>query len=1074
MRQLIKRTHIYWAVALLFSAIAILLIGFNWKGSSQLHSLMEMLATVLALFIGALSLVRFYSRGGTEYLILGSGFIGVFLLDGYHAIVTSSWFMGFFPSELTSLIPWSWLASRLFLSAIFLSLYFILKWEDEDKKSHTVSPKIVYSFIIFTTLCSFMFFAFVPLPSGYFKAAFLYRPEELIPGVIFILALLAFLKQNHWRTDIFSHWLILAIIINIIAQVVVMPYSSSLFDTQFDIAHLYKKLSYLCILCGLCISIFHAFKDADTQASIRKKAQISLEASEVRNRTMMNSLIDGLISINETGIIENVNNAACDLFGYSKLELLGKNIKMLMPTPYHEEHDGYLSKYKKTKIKKVIGFGRKVTGKRKDNSTFPMDLSVSEMTIGGKTKYSGIIRDDTERLKNENELIRAKDEAQLAAETKSNFLASMSHEIRTPMNGVLGMVELLGDTPLNDQQKDIVKTISDSGNALLEIINDILEYSKVEAGKIELELIPFNLERTIYDVTRLLLIKAEEKGIELIFYFHSECPDYVIGDAGRTRQIMLNLVGNAIKFTNQGEVIVEVKCLDTSTEKHNIRIEVKDTGIGIESHVKDKLFQSFTQADNSTSRKYGGTGLGLSISKRLVDLMNGTIDVDSVAGQGSTFWLEIELEKTRSPDKLEAIDLNGIRALIVDDNPVNLKILREQLSNHKMQVDETLDSQKVVNLMQSAQQKQKPYQIVIIDNIMPILDGANLGRDIMACSDINNTPLVILTSATGMGDASRFRDIGFSAYLTKPILRDLLHKTLSRVLGLRNKDAGNSSSSDSFLTRHRVMEDELDNNKTSIQLKGKVLLVEDILINQKVALGLMSGLNLDIDIANNGQEAIDAYSKIKYDLILMDCQMPIMDGYEATRKIREKDKTIPVIAVTANALSTDREKCEQAGMSDYLVKPFNRQQLVEILCKWLEQTKPQNTPVSTSNPTEKNTDNVLNFEMLANMKATIGDVFYELIPAYIEQSDEMVNSILERLESNDIESVERFAHSIKSSSLNVGAEKVSEIALVVENMCRNNDSKTDIKTNILILIKNYDEAKNALLTYQQRGNESVQ
>jgi len=1066
------RIQIYCAVALALSFTALSLIGSKWQGSEQLHTLMETTATILALFVGVLALVRFYSRGGTDFLVLGAGFIGVALLDGHHTVVTSSWFKAFFPSDLNTLSLWSWLASRLFLSVIFLSLYFILKWEAQDKRLHKISPKVIFTFIFVTTLASFVFFAFVPLPSEYIETTYLRRPAELIPGAIFILALITILKQGKWQTDDYTHWLIIAIIVNIIAEIAVMPFSGNLYDIQFDIAHLYKKLSYICILCGLCISVFQAFKDVDSQARIRKKTQQSLEASEVRNRTMMNSLVDGLISINDIGVIENINNSACKLFGYSKLELLGKNIKSLMPSPYHEEHDGYLSNYKKTHKRNVIGYVKKVTGLRKDGTTFPIDLSVSEMSIAGKAKYSGIIRDDTERLKTENELIIAKDEAQLAAETKSNFLATMSHEIRTPMNGVLGMIELLQDTPLSPQQQDIIKTISESGTSLLEIINDILEYSKVEAGKIELELISFNLERTIYDVTRLLLVKAEEKGLELIFYFHTDCPDYVTGDAGRIRQIMLNLVGNAIKFTDSGQIVVEVILQNTRGNKSNIRIEVKDTGIGIDDEAKDHLFQSFTQADNSTSRKYGGTGLGLSICKRLADLMRGTLGVDSEPGEGSTFWIELTLEKTESPVKLKKIDLEGLRVLIVDDNSINLQILREQLTKVNMLVDDTENPQEVVGLIKSAQQSQIPYQLIIIDNIMPVLSGANLGREIMACENIDHAPLVLLTSATGMGDAAIFKKIGFSAYLTKPILSDLLYETLSRVLGMKNKNSDKDIDNDIFLTRHRVIEDKLDNRKKPVHLKGKILLVEDILINQKVALGLMADCGLDIDVANNGEEALQQYSENKYELILMDCQMPVMDGFEATKIIRETNNNIPIIAVTANALSSDREKCELAGMSDYLAKPFNRQQLMDILSRWLDQTKTEPETMSEEPTTEtiSDSESILNFELLSTMKNAIGAVFDELIPAYIEQSDEMINNMNNLLENDDMQTLERHAHSMKSSSLNVGAEKLSEIALVVEEMCRNKQQKSDIETQVAVLIEKYQKARSALLNYQQRGN----
>ncbi|RDH85310.1 MAG: hypothetical protein DIZ80_02520 [endosymbiont of Galathealinum brachiosum] len=1063
-----KRIQSYMTVAIVLSLGSIMLSGSSWQGSAYLHTLMEMLATVLALFVGLLALVRFYSRGGTEFLVLGSGFIGVSLLDGYHAVVSSIWFKAFLPSDLPSLIPWSWLASRMFLSIVVLLLYFILKWESENKVVNKLSPRMVYGFILITTLCSFLFFAFIPLPSGYFEDAFFYRPAELIPASFFALALIGFLKQGDWRTNIFTHWLILTIIVNLVSQLIVMPYSSSLFDVQFDMAHLLKKLSYLCVLTGLCISVFHAFKDADSQAKFRKKTQISLEASEVRNRTMMNSLVDGLISINEKGTIENINNSACILFGYSKLEVLGKNVNILMPSPYHENHDRYLSDYKETGNKNVIGSSRHVSGLKKNGSVFPMDLSVSEMTISGKVKYSAIIRDDTERLRNENELINAKNEAQMAAEAKSNFLATMSHEIRTPMNGVLGMVELLQETKLDYRQEDIVSTISESGSSLLEIINDILEYSKIEAGKLDIDSYTFNLERTIYDVTRLLLVKAEEKSIELIFYFHTDCPEYVNGDAGRIRQIMLNLIGNAIKFTDTGQVVIEVK-LNKDKEK-NINISVSDTGIGLSNKQKDRIFESFTQADSSTSRTYGGTGLGLAISKQLIELMNGSLDVESEPGKGSKFWIDLSLTETEAPEKLEKADLNNVKVLIVDDNPINLQILNEQLTKLGMIVDKTLNPHDVIELMLTAKRTNEQYQLVIIDNMMPELSGDKLGINIIANDELKNTPLVLLTSATGLGDAAKFNEIGFLAYLTKPILSELLYKTLSRVLSIDINDKKNER----FLTRHSVIEDEQETEKNRPVLQGHVLLVEDILINQKVATGLMSDFDITVDIANNGQEAIDKYKKNKYDIILMDCQMPIMDGFEATRIIRESDKNLPIIAVTANALSSDREKCESAGMNDYLAKPFNRKQLTSILSKWLsstENTVDGNEFEKTAHAESKvdTGKSPLNYETLSTMKAAIGAVFDELIPAYIEQSDEMIYSMIELFDKEDFSTLERYAHSMKSSSLNVGAEIISAHALTLENMCRNGTDNSEIRKTIEIVINEYGQTKSALLDYQNKG-----
>ncbi len=1075
MSKLNTRSKIYWIVAITLSTGAIFLSDSEWKSTIELHTLMEVMATIFSLFVGGLALLKYYSRGGTDFLVFGAGFIGVSLLDGYHAMVSSIWFKAYLPSDLPSLIPWSWLASRFVISLLFLILYIIYKRESEKKQINKLTPKLVFSVVATITLGSFAFFAFIPLPSGYFEANIILRPEEFIPASILAIALIGHLKLGYWRHNSFSHWMILCIIINLIAQLVIMPYSSSLFDAQFDLAHLFKKLSYISVLIGLAISVFNAFRDGDQQSKYIKKAHLTLEASEIRNKAMMNTLNDGLVLINDKGIIENINISACNLFGYSKLELLGKNIKMLMPSSHKKKHDMYLSEYLETGNANIINQGgKRLTGLKKNNSTFPLDLMISEMTVNDKIKFTGIIRDDTERLKNENELIKAKNEAQIGAETKSKFLASMSHEIRTPMNGVLGMVELLQDTQLNPQQMDILKTIADSGNALLDIINDILEYSKIEAGKIELEYITFNLERTIYDVTRLLLIKAEEKNLELIFYYHTDCPDFVTGDAGRIRQVLLNLVGNAIKFTHEGQIIIEVKTIKSNNNNYNLRFEIIDSGIGINEEAKNKLFDSFSQADNSTSRKYGGSGLGLSISKQLIQLMEGHINVDSEVGKGSVFWFELHLQPAVSPKAIKQSELDDIKILIIDDNALNVKILKAQLEKLNMRVVKVSNPDNILPIMEQANNENDNFQLVIINNIIANISGESIGIKIKNIQALNNIPLILLASYAKSGDANKYKEIGFSSYLTKPILSDLLYKTLSRVLGLKNND--NSV----FLTRHSVLEDEIEHNKHDIKFEGYILLVEDIIINQKVALGLMSNFGLRIDVANNGQEALDMFNKNSYDLILMDCQMPVMDGYEATKKIREINETITIIALTANALASDRIKCTQAGMSDYLAKPFNRGQLIEILSRWLPHdnkdykqlpshiNKQQNI---TTNNAEKNS---LNFEILHNMKKILGNAFNELIPAYLGQSDSIISDMENAHDKNDIKTLERYAHSMKSSSYNVGAEDLSNEASILEALCQQNTENIQIKSKIDSIIKKYKHVKQKLLEYQEREDPNVE
>ena len=614
------RQTTYWLISLVIMLAYIALSRRDVLAPEELHTLIETTTTIIALFIGVMSLVRFYSNKIARYLILGAGFIGVSIMDGSHVILNASWFRTDSPTNFLPLASPGWLGSQLILSIIFISTVLVgyIKIEKISKISLT---KQLTCNVNILTLVFIIIMISVTVISRYYENSLLFKTSQYIPGLILVLALIGHLKISDWRADELSHWFVIALILNLFSHLLFMPASASVLDIMYFSSYSLEIISYVCILSGLIISFHEDFVRMETEVNVRKYAQKALEASEVRNRTLMSSLVDGLITINSKGIIENINNSACTLFGYSKLELLGKNIKILMPDPYRINHDGYLSKYEKTGEKHIIGAGRKVTGLKKSGETFPIDLSVSEMMINGVKKFSGIVRDDTARRKAEEDIIESRNKAEFAAQAKSNFLATMSHEIRTPMNGVIGMVELLQDTRLDDHQKDIVNTISESGNALVDLINDILEISKIEAGKIEFHYTEFDLEKTAYEVTKLLKARADANNIELILHYHINCPKTVTGDAGRIRQILMNLIGNAIKFTHHGHVIINIECKNTLENSSNITFKIIDTGIGINENEKKSLFESFTQADSSTSRKYGGTGLGLSICQQLITLL---------------------------------------------------------------------------------------------------------------------------------------------------------------------------------------------------------------------------------------------------------------------------------------------------------------------------------------------------------------------------------------------------------------------------------------------------------------------
>ena len=765
----------------------------------------------------------------------------------------------------------------------------------------------------------------------------------------------------------------------------------------------------------------------------QQEALNALSQSERLNRQIVDTALDAFIGMDAEGTIIDWNPQAEVIFGWKSEEALGKTLAdLIIPERFREAHKAGLKRFLETGEGSVIQQRLELTALHRSGKEFPVEVTISPIRDAASCIFSAFVHDITNRKQAEQDLRESKDAAESANRAKSDFLANMSHEIRTPMNAVIGMTELVLDTELTQSQSEYLGMVRDSADSLLRLINDILDFSKIEAGKLQLDSVVFSIRDTLGDTLRSLSMRAHREELELACHIDPAVPDALVGDPSRLRQVVVNLVGNAIKFTQHGEVIVHVEVDQKDDQSVLLHFAVADTGIGIAREKLKSVFQAFEQADTSTTRQYGGTGLGLTICSRLTRLMQGTIWAESDLGKGSTFHFTARLGISDAPPKAPVKRIvQGSRVLIVDDNATNRLILDEMLTNWGIKttcvegVDQAIDS------LRQAREADQSFDLVLSDVHMPEKDGFALAAEIRKDEKLAGAVIMMLTSGDRSEDVQQCREFGVSAYIRKPIKQSELFDSIVAALAIDGtSDAGSDESDDP--ERREIVIPPL-----------RVLLAEDSVVNQKLALALLKKWGHSGTVANNGKEAVELATNETFDVVLMDVQMPEMDGLEATRKIRQSEagteRHLPIIAMTAHAMKGDRELCLESGMDDYVSKPVRPWQLINALSRFFAEdarTVGVSREEATASVTHSDevTAEKYQVDWPVALKITQGDrdLLREIAGAFLEEVRIVMADLKYALKKEDAPTAQRMAHTIKANFRTFGVTDAHDLAFECE------------------------------------------